>query len=84
MQNAKMQQTSQGPVDDIALPNAAYAAARRIRRRSLMFHHQEICLQGAPVEVSNQGADVAGRVLLGALPLALPDVIYVPPKPLRP
>ena len=49
-----------------------------------MFHHQEICLQGAPVEVSNQGADVAGRVLLGALPLALPDVIYVPPKPLRP
>jgi hypothetical protein len=37
-----------------------------------------------PVEVSHKGADVSGRVLLRVLPLALPDVIYVPPQPLRP
>ena len=49
-----------------------------------MVHHQESSLWGTPVEVSNQGADVAGRILFSALPFALPDVIYVPPEPRRP
>ena len=40
--------------------------------------------RSTPVEISHQGADVAGRVLLAALPLALPDVVDVPPEPLRP
>ncbi len=37
-----------------------------------------------PVEVGHEGADISSRVLLGVLPLALPDVIDVAPEPLGP
>lgn len=36
------------------------------------------------MEVGHKGADIAGGVLLGILPLALTDVIDVAPQPLGP
>ena len=36
---------------------------------------------GAPVEVSDEGADVSRAVLLPALAAALPNVVYIPACP---
>ena len=74
----------QGPVNDAVEDRRSVHISAQGLQETFHVPSSEVCLWGAPVEVSNQGADVAGRVLFRALPLALPDVIYVPLETLRP
>ena len=83
-QAARRQQTLQSAVKDIVEDRHRVRISVQGLQETSHVSSSGVGLWGAPMEVGNQGADVAGRVLFCALPLALPDIIYVPLEPLWP